>query len=388
VKENRKKLKYWIGKLHLWLGLTSGLVVFIVAVTGCLYAFQAEIQDFTQSYRHVEKRDEAFLPPSQLRSVAERELPGKNVHAVQYETNERAAYVIFYGDNPPYYYAVFINPYTGKLLKVKDFSSDFFRIVLMGHYYLWLPPGIGQPLVAVATLVFVVMLISGIVLWWPKRGKEKQRFRIKFDARWRRKNYDLHNILGFYVSWLALILALTGLVWGFQWFSKSIYWLASGGKTAVVYEEPTSNKKNISAAETQPVDRLWKKLKKENPTAQGIEVHFPESDSSSISASINPDRSTYWKTDYRYFDQYTLNEIEVNQIYGKLSNATAADKLVRMNYDIHTGAVLGLTGKVLAFFGSLLVASLPITGFYIWWGRRNKEKHPQVKKKYAPTAKA
>jgi len=51
-----------------------------------------------------------------------------------------------------------------------------------------------------------------------------------------------------------------------------------------------------------------------------------------------------------------------------------ADKIVRMNYDIHVGAVLGLPGKFLAFFASLVAASMPVTGFCIWWGRRKKKK--------------
>jgi uncharacterized iron-regulated membrane protein len=45
-----------------------------------------------------------------------------------------------------------------------------------------------------------------------------------------------------------------------------------------------------------------------------------------------------------------------------------------MNYDIHTGAILGLPGKFLAFFASLICASLPVTGVYVWWGRKNKAK--------------
>ena len=46
-----------IGKIHLWLGLSSGIIVFIIAVTGCLYAFQEEIQNITEEYRFVEKQD-------------------------------------------------------------------------------------------------------------------------------------------------------------------------------------------------------------------------------------------------------------------------------------------------------------------------------------------
>jgi uncharacterized iron-regulated membrane protein len=50
-----------------------------------------------------------------------------------------------------------------------------------------------------------------------------------------------------------------------------------------------------------------------------------------------------------------------------------------MNYDIHVGAVLGLPGKIIAFCASLIAASLPITGFYIWWGRRKKKKAETAK---------
>jgi uncharacterized iron-regulated membrane protein len=75
-----------------------------------------------------------------------------------------------------------------------------------------------------------VLLISGIILWWPKnKGAAKQRFSVKWNAQWRRKNYDFHNVLGFYASWVVVVLVITGLVWGFQWFSKGVY-AGIGGK--------------------------------------------------------------------------------------------------------------------------------------------------------------
>lgn len=383
------KLKKTIGKLHLWLGLTSGLVVFIVSITGCLYAFQVEIQEMTQSYRHVESRTAPFLPPSELRRIAEAQVSGKKIHGVQYEGNSRAAFVSFYDFDPLYYYLVYINPYTGEVLKTKNMSHDFFYQVLQGHYYLWLPATIGQPVVATSCLIFVIMLITGMILWWPKKNKAKQRFTIKWNARWRRKNYDLHNVLGFYVWGFVLVLALTGLVWGFLWFGTGVYWLAGGDKTAL-YEEQKSIKPTAITL-TQPVDKLWMKLQIENPSAQIVEVHFPENDTLSIAATINPDRSTYWKADYRFFDQYTLEEINANQVYGRFDKATGADKLIRMNYDIHTGAIIGLPGKIVAFLASLVAASLPVTGFLIWWGRRNKVKAEKadltVRKKKLPDTK-
>lgn len=367
-----------IGKLHLWLGFGSGLVVLIIAITGCLYAFKAEIEDLTQSYRFVEPQPKAYLPPSRLQAIAEEALPDKHVHAVLYADSTRAAQVIFYSYEPSYYYFVYVNQYTGEVLHVHDENNSFFGQVLRGHFYLWLPHEIGQPIIASATLIFVVMLASGIYLWWPRNKKGKrQRFTIKWNARWRRKNYDLHNALGFYVSWIAIILALTGLVWGFEWFADGYYGLASGGKEYLPYQEPPSDTTNMLSDSSMPVmDQIWYRMLKEHPDAAIIEVHQPPTSASSILITINPEQDTYWQMDYRYFDQYSLEELAVDHIWNRYHQATMADKLLRMNYDVHTGGILGLPGKILAFLASLLCASLPLSGFMIWWGRRKKREKP------------
>ncbi len=373
MKTKGNSIKYWIGKAHLWLGFASGAVVFIIAITGCIYAFQAEISDALQPYRFVEAQDRPVLPPSALNAIGEQALPGKHIHAVLYAKPGRAGQIIYYNPDPEYYYVVYVNPYSGEVLKVSDELTGFFQFILDGHFYLWLPDEVGQPVVATATLVFVVMLISGLVLWWPgKKGAAKQRFTIRWSARWKRRNYDLHNVLGFYSTWIAIILALTGLVWGFEWFAHGLY-TVTGGEKSMLYTEPLSDSTQVYGQPKPAIDVLYERMRAENPTAQVLEVHIPTTAGGAIEVAVNPDEGTYWQTDYRYFDQYTLAELSVDHIYGKAADNDAADTLMRMNYDIHTGAVLGIAGKILAFFGSLIVASLPVTGFYIWYGRRTKQ---------------
>ena len=376
----KNNLKKAVGKIHLWLGLASGIIVFIIAVTGCLYAFQEEIQNITEEYRFVEKQDKAFLLPSQLEQIAKKELPGKSLHAIKYNGREKSAEAIFYHYEPTYYFTVYLNPYSGKILEKINMDEGFFRFILDGHFYLWLPHEIGQIVVASATLVFLILLLSGLYLWYPRnKNATKQRFKFnwKKTTKWKRKNYDLHNITGFYVLLIALVFAITGLVWGFQWFAYSCYTVL-GGEKLLVYEDPISTKKTITP--NKPLDKIWTLMQKEYPTAKSIEVHPPENDSTAIAANANPEEGTFWKTDYRYFDQYTLEEKDVTLIYGKYGNANTADKLIRMNYDLHTGAVFGLAGKIFAFLISLLIATLPLSGFYIWWGRTMKNKKTTDKK--------
>lgn len=372
------KIRKITGVIHLWLGMISGVLVFIIAITGCIYAFQYEIQELTQPYRFVEAEDRPFLMPSRIMEIAEKALPGKHVHAIMYEGRERAARAIFFSFEEHYYDFVYVNQYSGEVLKVKDEYKDFFRIILDGHFYLWLPPEVGQPVSAGATLIFLVMVISGLVLWWPaSKNGMKQRFSIKWNVRWKRKNYDLHNVLGFYVSWMAILFAVTGLVWGFEWFRDGLYQVVSGGEEFIEYQDPPSKnivKSRIDSSGLKPIDQLWLRMVQEHPDAGWLEIHPPETSGSSFAVNANPDIETYWKTDYRYFDQYTLEELEVDHMWGRFEKASVADKLFRMNYDIHVGGILGLPGKLLAFFGSLIVASLPVTGFLIWWGRRKKTK--------------
>src|SRR5688572_25271393 len=109
-----------IRKIHLWLGLSSGIIVFILAVTGCLYAFQEEIQNLTQEYRFVQKQKSPFLPPSQLQKIAVQQLPDKHLHAIKYNEPHKAVEAIFYNYEPFYHYTVYLNPYTGNVLETAN----------------------------------------------------------------------------------------------------------------------------------------------------------------------------------------------------------------------------------------------------------------------------
>ncbi|MFT3680966.1 MAG: PepSY-associated TM helix domain-containing protein [Ferruginibacter sp.] len=367
------RFKKIIGKIHLWLGLASGLVVVFLGITGCILAFENEIRALTETYREVPVQSKPFLPPTVLKQVAENHLTSKKSLGVEYPGAGKAAVSAYYDENN--YELVFLDPYTGAFLKHKNMNSDFFRVVLDGHFYLWLPPNIGQPIVASATLIFLVMLITGLILWWPKnKAARKQRFSIKWTAKWRRKNYDLHNVLGFYMTWVAIFIAITGLVWGFEWFSNSLYWATSGGKKMIEEKHPESDTTKMGAV-ANVTDLVWALHKNEVKADEGLSIYFAGDSLAPVEAFINHRPGTYYNMDAYHYDQYTGKEMPVAGVYaGKFKDAKVADKIRRMNYDIHVGAVLGLPGKIMAFFASLIAASLPITGFIIWWGRRKKAK--------------
>ena len=365
------RIKKFIGKIHLWLGLTSGLVVLFLGITGCILAFEIEIRTITDPEQFSPPENKPYLPPSFLKDQAEKHFDGKKLSSLEYPAKGRSVIASYY--DADHYKLAALNPYSGKVLKVKNMNRDFFRIIINGHYYLWLPPSIGQPIVASATLIFLIMMITGVVLWWPKnKAARKQRFSIKWSARWRRVNYDLHNVFGFYMSWIAIFLAITGLVMGFEWFAKSVYWVTSAGKAMPAHEHPVSD--TLAKQSGYDIaDRLWIDMMPEKTEKESIAIYFPITPTDPIEIGINHRPGTYYNIDFYHFDQYTGIELPATGTYaGRFKDAAVADKIKRMNYDIHVGAVLGLPGKILAFCASLIAASLPVTGFYIWWGRRKK----------------
>ncbi|WP_197705842.1 PepSY-associated TM helix domain-containing protein [Filimonas lacunae] len=383
--------------LHLWLGLASGIVVVIVSITGCIYVFEREIRTVTEPFQYVKAENKPLLPPSVLKQKAELFAFGGKTDTLERKINgvtyNAPGYAVMsnYSTKAKGYCIIYQNPYTGEVLKEKRLETDFFRTVLMGHYYLWLPHEVGHVVVGWAIFIFLLLLITGLIMWWPKNLKKAnvdKSFKIKWGASFKRVNYDLHNVMGFYVLLVAFAIAVTGLVWSFEWFSKSYYWTLSGGKTLNVGR---NNKPKLDSASltkvlfTHPEDVLWQRMMAQYPNNQGsLQVQFAAKKGSTLNIGYNPQAKTYYKREFRSFHPATLEEIKGKGIYAMpYAKATVADKIYRMNYDIHVGAIAGLTGKIIAFFASLTCATLPVTGFIIWWGKKKKKKKPAGRKKEA-----
>lgn len=365
-----------IGKIHLWLGLSSGLVVFVVALTGAIYAFQEEINDWLEPTYALSKEANSFKTPEEYKEIGEKINPGHTVHSVNFKKLNEPVEIVYYDFKPFHYSIAKVDPSSGKLLHHKNFKTDFFYQVLQGHYYLWLPPIIGKPLVSTATLLFGVLLISGVILWWPKsKNARKQRFSFKWkkSTSFKRKNYDVHNILGFYSSVIGLILCLTGLVFGFQCFAKGYHKLL-GGKTNLGYEMPKIDSSNNT--ELAKSDTLFHRYIADGNFHE-LEWHFPEKENPVIYLSIRRSPGVYYHTDHVFFNAFNLKEVRTHNIYQRYKEANFADRMMRMNYDIHVGQIAGIAGKSIALLASLIIASLPITGFIIWLKRKKKQKKQQ-----------
>jgi uncharacterized iron-regulated membrane protein len=379
------------GKLHLWLGLGSGLVVFILGITGCFYAFVDELRPMVYKDRMyvtvppgAQRQPLAVMQANAQKALgADKPLqvaevpttPGRTVYFRAVKVNEDH---VFYNSYLQYYYRVYVNPYTGAVIKIENTKYEFFNVVLSLHINLLMGPVVGAKIVSWSVVIFVVLLLSGLVLWWPKnKAAMKQRawFKWKKDTKWKRKNYDLHNIFGFYAMALLLVIALTGLVWSFEWFKGAVQWIGNGGKPAIVAPALTSDTLD---ARPYSMDRIRYAAGKQDPAATSLYVTIPKNNKAAVSVYARNNRRPYYTSTSTMYDQHSGAMLR-RTTFARMSGG---EKVVALNYDLHVGSLLGLPGKMLAFFASLIAASLPVTGIYIWWGRKNKK--TTNKKKMAP----
>ena len=385
-------MKKAIGQLHLWLGMISGLVVFIISITGCIYVFEKELKAWAYADREtVEVPDHAIKKPlAELLAVANKaagkEHPIQNitVSAIPNQTysfrpkqiRDTKAYTHF--GEIVYNHRFYLNPYTATVVKDENTTYEFFTVVLRMHRNLLINRTVGKLIIGISVIIFVIMLLSGIVLWWPKnKNAAKQRvwFKWKESTNLKRKNYDLHNILGFYSLFILLAIALTGLMFSFPKFEKSVEWMVNGGAGSPEPKALVSDK--TQSGSFMPIDKILHQVAAMNPDAHTFNISLPEKAKGVVSVTAQGSSHIRYDRKEQQFDQYT-GKLLLTSGFGDMNTG---EKLSAMNYDIHVGSILGLPGKVLVFFVGLISASLPITGFAIWWGRKKKKGKVQVTRK-------
>ncbi|QBQ43012.1 PepSY domain-containing protein [Sphingobacterium psychroaquaticum] len=379
--------------LHKWLGILTGIVIVVVSLTGCLYTFQDELKLWVYPHKYyIAEQQGTPLPISELTAIAESQLPqGEKVSRIDVYPAKNRTWIFRALDTDEdafghwnyyrYYKRVFLNPYTGELRSIENSKTEFFQVVLQLHMNLLLGKKVGHAVVGYSTAIFVLILISGLVLWWPKKWKSKKlkrSFWIDRKVKWKRLNYDLHNVVGFYSLLLALVLAITGLVFTFPSFKKGY---TTFFNTVLPYSKPTKPQvlptSPVNLSRATPLDNALHYTLTQHPDAGIMSIRLRKKTAPEIDIQVRMSEQRSGDFKWYYFDQKT---VEINQVKSS-TTLQGGDKLQALNFDLHTGNIGGMGTKILAFIVSLCCASLPITGYIIWWNKSRKKHRKGVSRK-------
>ncbi|MCO4291730.1 PepSY domain-containing protein [Solitalea sp. MAHUQ-68] len=406
-------MKVFFRNIHLYLSLSAGLIIFISCLTGTILVFEEELEHSLHHNRYFVTESGSRLPLDLLVKNAVQSTPKSKLASVKvYEEEARTIEVSISvpeknkkeeaGKSQPKKeepkaekgtkskekkpekrkptLTAYVNPYTGNIIEVVNRRDSFFFTVESIHR--WLLGGkdsIGNLLTGISTFIFFFILITGIILWWPKTKKIfYQRLKIKFDGNWKRLVHDLHIVTGFYLSLFLIIISLTGLVMAFNWVNKGIFTL-TGSKMenpeppTVVYQKDA---KHLS------IDEVYSTVLKEVKSAESFNIRIPKDSVSTFSVNVLPENTIETAGDNYFVNPYNAAIVGVQ----KFSDKNQGQKIRAIVKPLHTGALYGLPTKIISFLICLLTLSFPVTGVIMWLNRLKIDKKKSSKSSIVETA--
>lgn len=358
-----------IWKWHFVVGLVACPIVAIVALTGALYAFEPEIQRW--AHAELAYVEPAGKPRPMDELVATAAAKSCDVSGISISGVADRSYVFYCREGER---LLAVDPYRGTVLgehgpSSKTATARFFEIVFALHWEMMLDDN-GRLVVEWATSLTILLLVSGMILWWP-RGKRRTGGvlypRGKLSGRqWLR---DLHAVFGAYAVPVLFALAATGLMWTIHAGDGRWNKVAGEGE----HEHPKS--KVIEGAPRAGIDAALAGAKIDLATStRSLWIGVPGGkDAADTPYSI-------WISDDEYRRPWLIESVLVDAYSGAelhregWDEKSALGKVDGMRYSIHIGAILGLPGRIAACIASLILAALCITGPWMWWKRRPKGK--------------
>ncbi|MFC6998360.1 PepSY-associated TM helix domain-containing protein [Rufibacter roseus] len=376
--------------IHLWLGLASGLVLFVVCLTGTIFTFHTEIEEALEpeKYQVEVPANATALSADELITKLERQEKGK-VTGLQIPAHAEKPYRLMLkkeqageggpggpggGGRPTTY---LVNQYTGEINgTTESAASEFFHTVEQLHRFLLVKaePGTinpGKVIVGVSTIIFVFILLSGMVIWFPKKLKNwKKGLKVKTSGNWKRINHDLHNSLGFYSFGFLLVMSLTGLCWSFEWYRDGASAVLGDKIFKQRGEKPLPSDPAGATGQTMTVASMINLADQAVPYQGNYRISLPSDSTGSIVVQ---------KTEAGFFAPSAADKVQIDQYSGKVlkvekfSDKPFNEKVASSVRALHLGDVFGTFSKILYFLACLIATSLPITGTLIWWNKLKKK---------------
>ena len=387
-------------KIHLWLSVPFGLIITLVCFSGAMLVFENEANEwFRRDLYYVETVKGSPLPMDKLLEKVATTLPDSvAVTGVSISSDPGRAYQVSL--SKPRRASLYVDQYTGEV-KGKSERSGFFMFMFRMHRWLLdsMNPGNegifwGKMIVGVSTLLLVFVLISGIVIWWPRTRKAlKNSLKITATKGWRRFWYDLHVAGGMYALIFLLAMALTGLTWSFPWYRTAFYKVFGvevQQRAAQGHEQKSdAQKRNTKLAAHR------EKKREGNEVRKGERSSRPENNHSDMYSVTSP--FVYWQEIYDKlrrqnpeYKQISISSGTASVSFNRFGNQRASDrysfntdngeftetslyqhqdksgKIRGWIYSVHVGNWGGMFTRILTFIAALLGSALPLTGYYLW----------------------
>jgi uncharacterized iron-regulated membrane protein len=378
-----KRLRSILFWLHLSAGVVAGVVILIMSLTGVLLAFKPQIQRFVdRDVRIVQPPGEGAARVGVRHMVANVRLakPEGQLQSIAVESDPTLTAAVSLGREA----TIYVDPYSGRVLGEGSRSLQVsFRWLEDWHRWLGVSTenrAAGKALTGPSNLAFLLLAISGMYLWWPRKWLPQHVTAIlKFrrQATGRARDFNWHNVIGFWCAPVLVVLTASGVVMSYPWANNLVYQLtgsplpqaagagrAGGPGGAGRAGAPDRARDAVSLPDN--LDQLWTRAEQQVPQWRSITMRLPDRAGAPVAFTITD--ATQWNAFAR--SQLTLDSASAEIIrWEPYANNSLGQKVRGWLRFAHTGELGGIAGQTVAGVACLGGVVLVWTGLSLAWRR-------------------
>lgn len=364
---NSKKIRSWLFYLHRYLGLIVGIFAVIIGITGSILVFYPELDPLLIARNVGEIQVQSDLLPleSILNKVQANYQDRKDIKFDAIHPLEKPNIVqISYVNTKDIYTEANVNPYTGEIINTRVWDTSFFGRVFQLHYAL-LAGDLGTIIAGIAALFMFILSLTGLVLW-PGWRKLINGFKIKWNARLKRLNFDLHKVVGIIVVVFLGAISFTGFCWNFYAQSKPLIYAATFSPKPV---EPVSQV--IAGKTSMSLGEIIQRAETALPGGRITYINLPTEATGVFRIYKKlPGQKDRWGSEI-YCDRYTG---KILKIVDPDQASSLGEAVFNSFTPIHYGTFGGLPTRLFYIFVGLSPAILFLTGLIMYFLRRSPQK--------------
>ncbi|WP_288401412.1 PepSY domain-containing protein [uncultured Acinetobacter sp.] len=367
-------------QIHWFLGITAGLILSLMGVTGAIYSYDQQILKWlNQDSYVVEAAQTPKLSPAQLYQHFNQQQPEIEINSITIAADPtESSTVNIKKEGARRGYNMMVNPYTAEVLpdiKGRDtlqFIQRLHRNLTAGEF--------GAQITGASTLMLIFFVLSGIYLRFPKKHSIKQWLFIKPKLKGRNFIWDLHAVVGTWVVVFYLLFACTGLYWSYDW------WRAGMFKVMGV-EQPQRNQQNNERGKDKQLKLTNAQLNTIlTQTWTGVNAQIGREYSS---LTLNIPKNADAKVELSFVDAIPQHERARNQVvynyqdnkfekFELYEDKKLNEKIMSSMLPVHRGSFFGSTYQFIAMLASLAMPLFFVTGWMLYLKRRKQKKLTQA----------
>lgn len=362
----KQKIYNTIWRWHFYAGLIIFPVLFIMAVTGGMYLLQPQIEDAIYGDKiYLDTSYEGAIDHDALIAKVSGEFNAKKIHSYQPPRDADETVQIMLTDGGGKKLTAFLHPDSAEIYGTVNEKWRLMNIAkgIHGGLMMGTPGEVIVELVACWTLVLV---ITGLYLWWPRGNQTRGKLIPKLENKGRQFWRELHAVSGAWAGLWIMAIILTGLPWSVVWggaFSKTGQALNEGFPTAIFSERPHS----ISDASIPDVSMndLMEKISELNIN-HDFKIDYPWFANGVFAVMPLRHGGSHKDTAYVFLDKRSgdvLKDLRWDDL-GALGRASS------IGVQFHEGRLFGRLNQFINLFAVLTLIGLSITGPVMWWKRK------------------